>query len=265
MGRVDAYDMLIHSLQETKQTGALNVLKKRDTFFHDYGKISVDHGIELGEGCFGTKVFRGKYGGREVAVKVLNSNIIKPSVAKREVTLLEKLDSHRNNVRYFAVQEIGHFIYIALELCEVNLEIEIQSKLLKISSESVLYQCTEGIAYLHEQNVIHGDLKPANILLTAGKIVKMADFGLSKELKTGASSVSIASGTGGTCDWMAPEVLEYIFDENIPKPSFKMVQFSSLLSMGLLKYFFIKQFETLFISRKNLVTYFHWDVFTFTL
>ena len=59
------------------------------------------------------------------------------------------------------------------------------------------------MAYLHSQNIIHRDLKSANLLLTAQGTVKVADFGLAR---TEAQEPANMTAETGTIRWMAPEV-----------------------------------------------------------
>jgi serine/threonine protein kinase len=63
----------------------------------------------------------------------------------------------------------------------------------------------EGLHYLHQSEVVHCDLKAANILTTKNGNVKLSDFGVSLNLRTvGRERENVA----GTPNWMAPEVIE---------------------------------------------------------
>ena len=64
-------------------------------------------------------------------------------------------------------------------------------------------QVLRGLLYLHEQGVIHRDIKGANILTTKEGLVKLADFGVASRT-TGLDENSVV----GTPYWMAPEVIE---------------------------------------------------------
>ncbi|MBI3650422.1 MAG: serine/threonine protein kinase [Acidobacteria bacterium] len=61
----------------------------------------------------------------------------------------------------------------------------------------------DGLEHLHTQHIIHRDLKPSNLLLQ-GQTPRIADFGISRVLKTTSQSVTIA----GTTAYMAPEAFD---------------------------------------------------------
>ncbi|THU78891.1 kinase-like protein, partial [Dendrothele bispora CBS 962.96] len=71
------------------------------------------------------------------------------------------------------------------------------------------YDIARGLTYLHEKKVIHGDLKGANILITAAGRATIADFGLSRlmESETLALSSKGSRTVQGTARWLAPECL----------------------------------------------------------
>ncbi|KAI6681572.1 hypothetical protein NL676_035453 [Syzygium grande] len=63
-------------------------------------------------------------------------------------------------------------------------------------------QILNGLEYLHDQNVVHRDIKCANVLVDASGSVKLADFGLAKAIK-----LNDAKSCKGSAFWMAPEVV----------------------------------------------------------
>jgi serine/threonine protein kinase/tetratricopeptide (TPR) repeat protein len=77
----------------------------------------------------------------------------------------------------------------------------------------VALQCAEALADAHAREVVHGDIKPENIMLTPGGQVKILDFGVAKrlpnqeELSTMDTQSNQTTGFGGTPGYMAPEVL----------------------------------------------------------
>lgn len=65
---------------------------------------------------------------------------------------------------------------------------------------------SSGLACLHRNNIIHGDLKAANILLNDELRPVLCDLGLSKNLEDDSQSTS-TSRDGGSLRWMSPERL----------------------------------------------------------
>lgn len=73
----------------------------------------------------------------------------------------------------------------------------------------IIKQMAEAMHYAHGQGIVHRDLKPANVLLTAGGVPRITDFGLAKRLWTEDDSVGVSmTETGqilGTAGYMSPE------------------------------------------------------------
>ena len=91
----------------------------------------------------------------------------------------------------------------------------------------VCRQIAEAIRYAHEQGVIHGDLKPANVLLANHGPVMLLDFNLSDDADKAAAHRSIV---GGTLPYAAPEHLLALLSGNRPQHS------SDLYSLGVILY-----------------------------
>ncbi|XP_056340676.1 proto-oncogene serine/threonine-protein kinase mos [Oenanthe melanoleuca] len=76
--------------------------------------------------------------------------------------------------------------------------------------EAVRYSCdiVTGLAFLHSQDVVHLDLKPANIFITEQGVCKIGDFGCSQKLEKGLSHSTHICQQGGTYTHRAPELLK---------------------------------------------------------
>ncbi|CAF0717985.1 unnamed protein product [Brachionus calyciflorus] len=112
---------------------------------------------------------------------------------------------HPNIVIYHCEFRFKDFYCILMEYCsEGNLK-NYLSKYRLLDNELIEWcrQLSSALAYLHSQNIIHRDIKPENILIQ-GKSVKIADFGLSKELD---HSTAVAKTLCGTCLYIAPELI----------------------------------------------------------
>jgi tetratricopeptide (TPR) repeat protein/predicted Ser/Thr protein kinase len=77
---------------------------------------------------------------------------------------------------------------------------------------AIATQCCEGLQAAHEKGIIHGDIKPENIMLTPGNRVKILDFGVARRVwstnpNDATKSMETMTASGGTPAYMAPEVL----------------------------------------------------------
>ena len=163
----------------------------------------------LGKGAFGS-VYRGLNfnTGETVAIKQVKlADLPKAElrVIMLEIDLLKNLH-HSNIVKYHGFVKSADSLFIILEYCENGSLHSICKNFGKFPENLVaLYmsQVLNGLLYLHEQGVIHRDIKGANILTTKEGLVKLADFGVATRT-TGLHEASVV----GTPYWMAPEVIE---------------------------------------------------------
>jgi hypothetical protein len=70
---------------------------------------------------------------------------------------------------------------------------------------SIIRPAAEGLAYAHRQGVIHRDIKPMNIMLTQGGVVKLADLGLARRADDAAAALEEAGRAYGTPYYISPE------------------------------------------------------------
>lgn len=167
----------------------------------------------LGRGAFGSVYCALNWStGETVAIKqILFSHLPKSelNVIMQEIDLLKNLN-HPNIVKYHGFVKSADSLYIILEYCEQGSLHQICKNFGKFPENLVaLYiaQVLHGLLFLHEQGVIHRDIKGANILTTKEGLVKLADFGVATH--SSPSGQGAADGTVvGTPYWMAPEVIE---------------------------------------------------------
>ncbi|KAI0060355.1 hypothetical protein BV25DRAFT_1917717 [Artomyces pyxidatus] len=169
-------------------------------------------GDSLGKGAFG-QVYRALNWatGETVAVKEIQlSNIPKGEIGQimSEIDLLKNLN-HPNIVKYKGFVKTREYLYIILEFCENGSLHNICKRFGKFPENLVavyISQVLEGLVYLHDQGVIHRDIKGANILTTKDGAVKLADFGVASN--TTAAGAASDDAVVGSPYWMAPEVIE---------------------------------------------------------
>jgi serine/threonine protein kinase len=214
-------DMNVVKVFMARQRSRLPPLKDQ-TPEMSVGDVAIDDAsvAPLGRGGFGV-VYRGKlHQTTVVAIKTIFGQgpfhaVVPADIRKmmlREAKIMCNLN-HPNVLQIFGVvPEKG---WIVMELCNGGALSELlldtgeaidAHELLRFSAETAT-----GVAYLHLHDIaiVHGDLKAANVLLTADRSVRIADFGLAeaKDRSKTSNSSMIAAPTGITSRWTAPEIL----------------------------------------------------------
>ncbi|GHJ88217.1 hypothetical protein NliqN6_4619 [Naganishia liquefaciens] len=142
---------------------------------------------KLGEGTYAT-VHKGRNRQTQeiVALKEIHLDPEEgtPSTAIREISLMKEL-KHPNIVRLHDVQHTESRLILVFEFCEQDLK-----KYMDTNGEkgalhpeivrSFMYQLLKGIAYCHDNRVLHRDLKPQNLLINKRGELKIGDFGLAR-------------------------------------------------------------------------------------
>ncbi|KAH3764134.1 calcium/calmodulin-dependent protein kinase type IV [Pelomyxa schiedti] len=165
-------------------------------------------GAVLGRGGFSV-VYEGieKATGKKLAIKYVNKLDKEPEVIKllqREISVMTKL-KHPNIVELRDVFETSSEINMVLEYVSGG---ELYDKIIERGyyterdAAGVIKQLLQAAEYMHGHGVAHRDLKPEN-LLCEGDLVKIADFGLSKDF----TMASVMNTCCGSPSYVAPEVL----------------------------------------------------------
>ncbi|MBV8758056.1 MAG: serine/threonine-protein kinase [Deltaproteobacteria bacterium] len=156
----------------------------------------------LGEGGMGT-VYRAvdETLGEAVALKVVRG-ALDDAMLRDEVRLAQKV-THANVCRTFDLEELDgrHVIkmeYVAGETLAARLRRD--GKLASAEAVRIARAIADGLAAAHARGIVHGDLKPANVMLDGERVVLM-DFGVAR---VAAAPLDRVHGTPG---YMAPEVL----------------------------------------------------------
>ncbi|XP_077585257.1 STE20-like serine/threonine-protein kinase isoform X3 [Stigmatopora nigra] len=164
---------------------------------------------ELGDGAFG-KVYKAqnKQNGTLAAAKVIDTKTedeLEDYMV--EIDILASCD-HHHIVKLLDAFYFDGKLWILIEFCAGGavdaIMLELERPLTEPQIRVVCRQTLEALVYLHENKIIHRDLKAGNILLSLDGEVKLADFGVSaKNTKTLQRRDSFI----GTPYWMAPEVV----------------------------------------------------------
>jgi serine/threonine protein kinase len=165
-----------------------------------------------GKGAYGA-VYKGVHipTGNVYGLKVCNldveGGIEDAADIQREVALLTSMRDAPNVTQYFGCYMDGPRVWIVMEWAEGGsvrtlakpTEGMLEEKYIVVIIREVLI----GLAYLHKSNIIHRDIKGANILVAQTGKVMICDFGVSALLATSSSKRTTFIGTPY---WMAPEV-----------------------------------------------------------
>ncbi|GMH46908.1 hypothetical protein TrVE_jg11879 [Triparma verrucosa] len=178
-------------------------------------KATYQLGEKIGKGGGGVvSVALNLDSGEVVAIKTLKlTNAQATAPIQTEVELLKKL-IHPNIVNYIDSIRSDDSLHIVLEYMENGSLRSLCDKFDGFSESLVAIYITQvlhGLTYLHEQGVLHRDIKGANILTTKDGSVKLADFGVAMNLTDAGNSAEGDTNDNdvvGSPYWMAPEVIE---------------------------------------------------------
>lgn len=134
---------------------------------------------------------------------------------KREISLLRDL-THPNIVQYLGCSSSADYLNIFLEYVpggSVQTMLNSYGALPEPLVRSFVRQILTGLSYLHNRDIIHRDIKGANILVDNKGTIKISDFGISKKLEAsnilnGANNNKHRPSLQGSVFWMAPEVVK---------------------------------------------------------
>jgi tRNA A-37 threonylcarbamoyl transferase component Bud32 len=176
-------------------------------------------GDVLGEGSFGqVKKCLHKRSGLERAVKIIRSDKIDEQERAQidlEVAILKSID-HPNICKLYDIYQDAHNLYLVIEYCSGG---ELFDRIQKISTfsekEAAKYikQVLSALAYLHERDIVHRDLKAENLLFvdeSPDANLKLIDFGVSCKHLKGSKKMK---DTLGTPYYIAPEVILRNYDK----------------------------------------------------
>lgn len=194
-------------LASTKDISITKTLKTPKPSKTIAGKYRLQE--KLGEGGMGI-VYKAKDTklDRTVALKFLPPELTRDKEAKERFIQEAKAAAALNHPHICTIYEIDEAAdqtFISMEYIEgKSLKDKLESGPLDIDeAKNIVIQVAEGLKEAHEMGIIHGDIKPANIMLTAKGQAKITDFGLAK-LSWGVD-LTKPSTIMGTVAYMSPE------------------------------------------------------------
>ena len=165
-------------------------------------RLGAGQFAEVWEGLWNNTTF--------VAVKTLKPGTVSPQEFLQEASLMKKL-RHSKLIQLYAVCTKEEPIYIITELMKHGSLLEYlrgEGRSLKLPQLiDVCTQVASGMAYLEQQNYIHGDLAARNVLVGDHMICKVADFGLARVIDEDIREAH--TGAKFPIKWTAPEAAMY--------------------------------------------------------
>ncbi len=163
---------------------------------------------KIGKGSMGV-VYRGQdmEFGRVLAIKVLSADMAAEDelVARlrREAHAAAELE-HPNIIQVYDYGESGGHLFMAMELLDGrDLTDLIRDGQLSMSHKiAIMHEVCDAMAYVHERELVHRDLKPGNIHVQPDGHIKIMDFGL---VRLGWSDMTAAGAVMGSPRYMSPE------------------------------------------------------------
>jgi hypothetical protein len=154
---------------------------------------------------------------REIAIKILPENLQGDedgSFAERfklEAKAMARLDHPAIiSVHDFGQTPEGHLYFVMEFVDGMDLQQYLQpsgGKLEPEAATAIISHVLDALEYAHRHGIVHRDIKPANVLINAEGRVKIADFGLAKQVDGEASGLTQSNVAMGTPDFIAPEAL----------------------------------------------------------
>lgn len=141
---------------------------------------------------------------------------------------------HENILRHYEVIEISDNEFATvLQLCEgpdLSTYLKIKKCLPEKEAKNITRQILTALKFLNDRNIIHYDLKPGNILFDRG-FIKVADFGLCKQMEEGMKEIDLTSFGVGTYWYLPPETFAYDTE-----PTMKISPKVDIWSVGVILY-----------------------------
>lgn len=171
--------------------------------------VEIKFQERIASGAFGD-LYKGSYCGQDVAIKILHNvqdDSQQLSEFLQEVSIMRKV-RHKNVAQFIGACTRKPNLCIVVEYMPGGSVYDYMRRAGALKQPTLLRVAVEicrGMDYLHKRNIVHRDLKAANLLMDETGVVKIADFGVARVM----DGAGIMTAETGTYRWMAPEVIEH--------------------------------------------------------
>ncbi|KAF5324648.1 hypothetical protein D9611_004380 [Ephemerocybe angulata] len=137
--------------------------------------------------------------------RTLSDSAVVHKKFQQEVSMWRTFD-HPNVLPLYGIVYIGKHLYSVSPWMSHGTAIGYVQKYPEANQLKLLSEISEGLAYLHAKDIVHGDLRGANVLISEDGVARLSDFGLSKFLEDCNKGLTSASSINPR--WFAPEILK---------------------------------------------------------
>ncbi len=241
----------LRSLASTAQSQPISPADEfpRGTVLRD--RYVIDHPVGIGGTSLVFKAHDRHRAGRSTADSCVAVKILLPKYRanpgavrrmKREFHQMQRL-THRNIARVFDLDCHDGIWFMTMQLMEgQTLYQRLRTPAASADAVSLITQCADALMFAHEQGVVHGDLKPANIFIAPNGNIQLFDFGCAREHLEDPEDDACARSIAATLPYASPQVLA----GRRPEPS------DDVFSLACLAYEVMTQGEHPFLRRCTL-------------